>query len=93
VKIIAAIYTLVFLVTSLWEWYVVLFTNPAVENLLPGFIFFFVGYPSSQLMESIVLLIPSLNNAVALQAILTTLGAFQVGIVWFVALRFKSRAT
>jgi len=93
IKVIAALYTFVYVAALFWSWGTLLFANPAVEHLLPAFIFIFVCFPLSLMIECLVETVPSLaNNAVVMQAIMTGLGAIQVLAIWCVALRFKFRA-
>jgi len=90
-KVIATIYSLVFVGVALWAWYTYFpYKDLTREQLLPGIALNIVSLPSSLLMERIVGLVPwILDSLIAMLSITTGLGAIQVLVVWLIAIRFK----
>jgi hypothetical protein len=81
------LYSIVFGSAALWAWISYFaYSNSTEEHLLPSIVLNIVTLPSSLLMEKLVVLNPwLLNSSVSLLSLVTTLGFFQVLLVWLLA--------
>lgn len=86
-KMIAAIYSLVFGGVVLWAWgSYFLYEGSTREHLLPAIALNAVTMPSSLLIERVVEQVPwILSSPATMLSIATGLGGIQVLVVWFVA--------
>jgi hypothetical protein len=79
-RLLVLVYGLVFLVASIWAWWVdVTMLHSEQEHLLPNLLLFFVGAPLSLLLDKVMPSVPSLVGLV----LLTICGAAQFAFLWW----------
>lgn len=86
-KLIAALYSLLFAGVALWTWATYFsYENSMREHLLPAIALNIVSLPSSLIVEKLAAMFPwILNSPIMLLSIVTGLGALQAIFLWVFA--------